>query len=148
MNPTSPKNSILVVATAMALAPAMAIVFLAPGASAQPRSQTVSVSVDVAGAMSADAQYNTIVLESGPLHRMCAPQSPRTRHFFLASKPIARATWLPRRCARSPALGPSRSLMLVARRPAQSPPGPLDTHRGALDEGAPCSFEVWIYQVR
>lgn len=63
MNPTSPKNSILVVATAMALAPAMANVFLAPSASAQPRSQTVSVSVDVAGALSADAQYNTIVLE-------------------------------------------------------------------------------------
>jgi UrcA family protein len=63
MNPTSPKNSILAAATAMALAPAMALVFLAPGASAQPRSQPVSISVEVAGALRIDTKDNATALK-------------------------------------------------------------------------------------
>jgi UrcA family protein len=63
MNPTSPKNSILAAATAMALAPAMALVFLAPGASAQPRSQPVSISVEVAGALRVDTKNNATALK-------------------------------------------------------------------------------------
>jgi UrcA family protein len=63
MNPTSPKNAILAAATAMALAPAMALVFLAPGASAQPRSQPVSISVEVAGALRVDTKDNATALK-------------------------------------------------------------------------------------
>lgn len=44
---TSPKTSIFAAATAMALAPAAVLIFLAPGASAQTREQVASISVEI-----------------------------------------------------------------------------------------------------
>lgn len=44
---TSPKNSIFAAATVLALAPAAALIFLAPTASAQTRGQTASVAVQI-----------------------------------------------------------------------------------------------------
>lgn len=74
MNTTSPKNSVLAIATAMALAPAMALVFLAPGASAQTRSQTISIPVGVDGAVAANARDAAIVLKNirGAAQNVCA----------------------------------------------------------------------------
>ena len=47
MTATSPKNSILAIAAAMALAPTAALVFLTPGASAQARQPAFSVEVEI-----------------------------------------------------------------------------------------------------
>lgn len=52
---TSPKTSIFAAATAMALAPAAVLIFLAPGASAQTRGQVASISVEIADAAKSDA---------------------------------------------------------------------------------------------
>jgi UrcA family protein len=60
---TSPKTSIFAAATAMALAPAAVLIFLAPGASAQARGQVASVSVEIADGAKSNASSDRVVRE-------------------------------------------------------------------------------------